>query len=163
MSSGRYCTVVYDGKHAPEHLAKRFLLKGVEFATGEQVDVPATMAGLLLKSAPQGTVSVVAGEPEEPDLRTSAMKAEARRRAEHLAQFPADPAKLLADLATLPAEVRKALGGKEDAAIAFLDAGSADAILGNVALWARLSGLDPVAKAALRRREALTRAEPNKS
>lgn len=59
-----YCIVVYDGsKVAPDHLKAGFSVHHKVFATGEEVEVPAIGAGLLLASAPAGSVKVLDGEP----------------------------------------------------------------------------------------------------
>lgn len=77
-----YCVVVYDGKTAgvPEHLRSRFVIQGVEFASGEEVTVAATGAHLMMQPgvAPApGAVKVVAGTPapykvQRPYNRTQA-------------------------------------------------------------------------------------------
>jgi len=143
-----YCTVVYQGGSAPDHLRAGMTLKGVEFASGKEVEVPAALAGLLKRSLPIGaTVKVVSGTPTDSPAKVPDLKALAH------ATFGngADPAKIVGVVPALTAKSATSVLGADEAGAAYVDAGSADAELGTFALVAQALGKSKAAAAAARR------------
>jgi hypothetical protein len=153
MPAAAYCTVEYNGARAPEHLRAAFSLREHTFATGKKVEVSAEEAGLLLKSAPAGSVTVHSGTPVDAVARSRRADEQLLRTQRLREVFPKDPARLLSDVAALPKEIRDGLSGKDG--IAFVEAGKADGCLFDAAHWAQLSGLSEVAKSAVRRADSL--------
>lgn len=151
-----YCTVEYDGRGvAAEHLRAGFMLRERMFATGKRVEIDSDEAGLLVRSAPRGSVKVHTGEPTHTPIRSHRADEQQLRTERLLEVFPKDPARLLQATSPLSREVLDGLGGK--AGIAFVESGKADGCLFDAAHWAWLGGLAEVAKAAVRRADALNR------
>lgn len=153
---GAYCTVVYDGSKAgAAHLAKAFTLKGREFATGAEVEVPATLAGLALKAAPAGSMKVIKGEPVDEPVVSGTVKGLAKKAAAMSLDLQADPAAALAAVPKLDKDTVAVLGKADAEVVAHIDSGKADAGLAIVAMVAKALGRETVAKAAARRAGAL--------
>jgi hypothetical protein len=150
-----YCSVQYDGKGQPGHIAAGFRLKGNLFESGKPAEVSAEVAGLLLKSAPVGSVKVLEGQPADvvvqPAVAKAAAKSAARLAAEHAARFPVAPDDALTAVDALPDAILKAVSGKDEDALAFVASGKADKALGHLALWAKLGRRDKLAAAAVLR------------
>ena len=152
MGAG-YCTVEYNGARAPEHLRAGFSLREHTFATGKKVEISAEEAGLLVKSAPAGSVTIHSGTPVDAVARSRRADEQLLRTQRLREVFPKDPARLLSGVTPLSKEIREGLAGKDG--VAFVDAGKADACLFDAGHWAQLSGLAEVAKAAVRRADTL--------
>lgn len=157
------CTVVYDGNGQTESIRGSFRMKGHAFVSGEEKEVSAEIAGLLLRAAPEGSVKVVKGTPADvvvlPRVAKNAAKTAAKVAAEHAARFPSEPAEAVASISPIPADVLKGISVKDEEALAFIDAGKADKALPLVALWARLGRRESVAKAAVARANKNAKAE----
>ena len=149
-----YVTLVYTAKGAPSHLAGAFVLKGRRYVTGEEVEVPPELAGLIIKSAIAGSVRVVSGQPINKAVQPTTAKAAAKQAAAHRRQFPVDPARALDDVPALPDDVMAALSQKRGGT-AYIESGAADACLANVAVYLKMVGRHQLARAAARRAESL--------
>lgn len=147
--------VIYNGKGQPGPFANQFRLKDLTFISGEKVTVSDEQAGMLLQSAPKGSVEVVSGTPVMKALLSNSAKAAIKTAAAQAKQFPTDPAAALDGLEPIPEDVVKALSGKPEDAAAFVTGGKADAVLGSVAVWAQLGGRKAVAELVARRAVAL--------
>lgn len=150
MSAG-YCTVVYDGRGQPEHLAGVYRFKGVEFESGKEIEVDAARAGHLLATAPPGSVKLVSGTPIPWEPGTPLAKLAAKQAAKAAERVHLDGADALDNVRTIPKAIRDVLSKGGADAIALVESGKADERLGDVAVWAQLSGLGELAKAAARR------------
>lgn len=146
MSS--YVTLRLDG--GPE---KVWRCKGVDFATGAEVEVPADVAGLVLAAAGPRKMTVVKGEPAEIDRRPEGVKAQAKAAAELRSKYAADVdhGGLFAEVKPLSAGAMAALKAADKDALAAVEAGKADDDRVGLAMAARLLGRAELAKAALRR------------
>lgn len=78
-----WVVLTYDGSKAPaEHLRSVFTVKQVAFRSGEAVEVDPRFASVALKSAPEGTLTVVSGLPVDADMKSPAqVKADKARDA----------------------------------------------------------------------------------
>lgn len=149
-----YVTIVYTARGAPSHLSGAITLKGRRYATGEEVEVSPEAAGLLIDSAPKGSVSVVSGTPVHRAARPATAKAALAHREAHRKSFPADPGKALDSVPAIPSDVMEALGKKRGGK-AFIESGAADACLADLALYLRLEGRHQLSRVAARRADAL--------
>ncbi len=152
-----FCLVRYDGSILPsDHPNHKIIrLKGEEYITGEEKRIDAERAGMLLRSAPPGTVQILEGAPVHAAVLPLSAKEAARKEREHRARFPVDPVAALSEVSPLPEAVLKGIQGKFDVVAAFLDSGEADAFLASVALYCRLGGKEKIAELAARRAEAI--------
>lgn len=145
--------IKYEIGKGREHLAT-VTYKGMILEAGKTYEVSPVYAGMA--AAGLDGVTVVSGEPTPWVRRTGAERAELRRARERAEAFPSDPAKVLDGQPAIPDAVAKKLRSlKEADAVKVLEEGLADACLGVVAVWAQLGGLVDLAKAAVRRAEAL--------
>lgn len=149
-----YVTLVYTAKGSPSHLSQAFVLKGRRYATGEEVEVPAELAGLIVDCAPSGSVKVVTGEPVRAPRRNATAKEAARHMEAHREVFPTDPARALDSVPSLPPEVMDALAQKRGA-VRFISDGNADSCLSDLAVFLKMQGRHQLARAAARRAEVL--------
>lgn len=139
------CSLVLASSYPQEEV--RF--KGFLLTKLKPCEMPEDLASRALYDFGTG-VKLIGGKaaPTPPGLPATA-KALAREAEERIRLFGRDPAEALRSVPSISAEALKLLRGS-DAAAKIL-AGELDGQLPEVALWARLSGLEQLVEAAVQR------------
>lgn len=151
-----YVTLQFQGLDgAPELLRKRFVMKGVEFLAGQDVDVSPEFASAVIGALPEGAFKLIKGVPAATVFQSPSVKHAAKAFAKTVEALHVDPTAALNGLPKVTEAARKLLAGKAEAAVEAIEAGKLDAELPGVAVVASVLGLDGVAKAATHRAQAL--------
>lgn len=137
-------------KAVPPHLRQILRVKGLELpAEGEHRFSP-EQAGILVANAPQGSIRVVSGTPAPYTPKSASLKKQERLLSERAKRIQTRPLAVLDSIQPLPTALLDAC--RKGGAAAAQAIGKLDAITaGNLALWARLSGRDDVARLAAER------------
>ena len=112
-----YCTVRYNGTDQPDHLKKLFRIKTFVLKHGEDVEIPAHIAGMALRELGEKSLTIVSGTPDMSPPVPSSIKEIQRRLARHQEDFPVDPAAALAAIPSLTKEGAALVQGKAETAL----------------------------------------------